>query len=446
MYEKNIMIVRLLFVVVAILAVLLPAATAAATPVQSAPVVTVYSQGVACVVESITLSLTAGTTDVELPVPAGLIPESVLLTTDGTVLSQAFHYTSAGSIGNSAIGKQVEIVTADGLYRGVLLVAGTDAVTIRDNAGAIRTIVHPEQIVLPNDQVSSLAPTLTVKIQSDHAGDVPAELSYLTRNVNWSGTYVGILNADQKTMSLLGQITLANNSGYDFKSATMRFIAGDVNQTSNSQLMMRAAPMAALEAADASVQGAFEYHLYTLPGTLDLVNGDSLIVPYVAANGVSIDKTYVYDGASAPGVQVNLSFANSKDNELGMPLPAGTVRMFGDVDGARLFLGDDAIGHTASDETVTLSVGSAFDIVGERTLVSREKIGTSTYRESYLITLRNHKDSAVKVDVLEHPSGTWNVTTSSSEFETVNANTIRFVTNVPAGGKSEVSYTVEYKY
>jgi len=442
MSKKNITIVRLSFAVA--LVTFLSAAAVMATP--AAPVVTVYSQGVACVVESTTLSLTAGINDIELPVPAGLIPESVLLTTDGTVLSKSFNYTSADSIGSSAIGKQVEIVTADGLYRGVLLVAGTDAVTIRDNAGAIRTIVRPEQIVLPNDQVSSLAPTLTVKIQSDHAGDVPAELSYLTRNVNWTGTYVGILNGDQTTMSLLGQITLTNNSGYDFKGATVRFIAGDVNQTSTSQYMMRAAPMAALEAADASVQGAFEYHLYTLPGTLDLVNGNSLIVPYVAANGISIGKTYVYDGASSPGVQVHLSFADSKDNALGMPLPAGTVRMFGDVDGARLFLGDDAIDHTASDETVTLSLGSAFDIVGERTQVSREKIGTSTYRESYLITLRNHKDSAVKVDVLEHLSGTWNVTTSSSAFETVDANTIRFVANVPAGGKSEVSYTVEYKY
>jgi len=196
----------------------------------------------------------------------------------------------------------------------------------------------------------------------------------------------------------------------------------------------------------ASEESAFEYHLYTLPGTFDLANGGTLIVPYTAMDHVKVNRTYVYDGANGSGVQVKTSFDNSEENGLGIPLPSGTVRLFGETGGALLFLGEDAIDHTAKDETINLTVGSSFDLVGERTQLSRVKIASSTYRSTYRITLRNHKEEPVSIDVREHMSGTWNILSSSQKYETVDANTIKFAVSVPAGGEREVEYTVEYKY
>ncbi|HDL86636.1 MAG TPA: hypothetical protein ENH11_10005 [Candidatus Acetothermia bacterium] len=412
-----------------------------------APVLTIYSQGIACVQDTLTLSLTKGISDVKVPVPASIIAESALISTDATLLSQSFDYTNAGDLETAAVGKKVEVMTSNGVYRGTLLSYGTDTITILDSSGIIRTIAQPQQVNLGNQDAFSLDPVLTLKMQSEKKGDVPATISYLTRNLSWAGSYICVLDKDQSTLSLQGQITLRNQCGLEFSGAKIRFVAGDVNQVTNNFSSMRAAPapMAAMEPG-ASVQSAFEYHLYTLPGTIDLANGDSLVVPYAKASTVAVNKTYIYDGARDPGVQVKVSFVNSAKNGLGIPLPAGTVRLFGTADGALLFLGEDTINHTAKDETVNLTVGSAFDLVGERTQVSREKIAPSSYRATYSIVLRNHKDVSVSINVREHLNGTWNITISSQAYEKVDSNTINFTVIVPAGGESKVGYTVEYNY
>ena len=415
--------------------------------VLSGPVLTIYSQGIACVQDSFTLSLAGGVSDVEVPVPASIIPESALVSSVATVLSQSFAYTNTADLLSAAVGRKVEVMTSNGIYRGTLLAYNADTITMIDSSGTIRTIANPQQVSLGDQGVFALDPTLKLKVRSSAAGDVPATISYLTRDLSWDGSYICILDEDRSTISLNGQITLRNQCGHDFTGATVRFVAGDVNQVAPKYYdTMRAAPAPMAMETGASEQSAFEYHLYTLPGTIDLASGDSLVVPYTEGSDISVNKTYLYDGANGSGVQVKISFENSEDEGLGIPLPAGTVRLFGKADGALLFLGEDAIGHTAKDETVNLTVGSAFDIVGERTQLSRVKIATSTYRETYSIILRNHKDEDVSITVREHPNGTWNIVSSSQGYEKIDSNTIDFTLSVPAGGKSEVEYTVEYYY
>ena len=412
-----------------------------------APVVTIYSQGMACVQDSLTLSLTTGISDVRVPVPAGIIAESALISSEATLLSQSFDYTNAADLAAASVGKKVEVMTSNGVYRGTLLTYGADTITIIDSSGTIRSIAQPQQVSLGDKGAFSLDPVLTLKMQSKVTGDVSATISYLTRALSWDGSYICVLDEDQSTLSLQGQITLRNQCGVDFPAATIRFVAGDVNRVEKSYSDMRAAPapMAMMETG-ASEQSAFEYHLYTLPGTIDLADGASLVVPYIAASDVAIESNYVYAGASSSGVEVKVSFKNNTENGIGIPLPSGTVRLFGNADGSLLFLGEDSIGHTAKGETVNLHVGSSFDLVGKRTQLSRVKIAPSTYRETYRIILRNHKDKDVVIDVREHLSGTWNITTSSQPYEKVDSNTIKYLVSVPAGGESKVEYTVEYNY
>ena len=199
-----------------------------------APVLTIYSQGIACVQDTLTLSLTKGISDVKVPVPASIIAESALISTDATLLSQSFDYTNAGDLETAAVGKKVEVMTSNGVYRGTLLSYGTDTITILDSSGIIRTIAQPQQVNLGNQDAFSLDPVLTLKMQSEKKGDVPATISYLTRNLSWAGSYICVLDKDQSTLSLQGQITLRNQCGLEFSGAKIRFVAGDVNQVTNN--------------------------------------------------------------------------------------------------------------------------------------------------------------------------------------------------------------------
>ena len=101
----------------------------------------------------------------------------------------------------------------------------------------------------------------------------------------------------------------------------------------------------------------------------------------LSGTGIPIVKRYVVNGqafyyrnVSRPGsplkddVQVFYQFKNEQKAGLGMPMPAGVVRVYqADSQGGTQFVGEDRIDHTPHDETVQIKTGNAFDIVCERT-------------------------------------------------------------------------------
>jgi len=139
---------------------------------------------------------------------------------------------------------------------------------------------------------------------------------------------------------------------------------------------------------------------------------------------------------------------NSEANHLGMPLPAGTVRLYKeDAAGSLQFIGEDVIDHTPKDEELKLKVGEAFDIVAERKQTSFQQLAGNIYESEWEITLRNHKTEDVTVAVVEPLMGfsNWEVLTSSLSYEKVDASTIRFSVPVPKDGEVKLTYKVRLR-
>ncbi len=85
-------------------------------------------------------------------------------------------------------------------------------------------------------------------------------------------------------------------------------------------------------------------------------------------------------------------FKNEARAGLGMPMPAGTVRVYqADSRGGVQFVGEDRIGHTPKDETLKLKIGNAFDVVAERKQIDFQRIATNVYEVEYQVVVRNHK-------------------------------------------------------
>ena len=109
--------------------------------------------------------------------------------------------------------------------------------------------------------------------------------------------------------------------------------------------------------------------------------------------------------ASNTEVDVWLTFRNDKDSGMGMPLPAGRIRVSQQdkADGSLEFIGEDTIKHTPKDEDVRVKLGTAFDVVGERrqtdfTVNTKGRV----MEEAFEIKVRNHKEQAVEVIVREN--------------------------------------------
>jgi hypothetical protein len=306
-------------------------------------------------------------------------------------------------------------------------------------------------------------PTLIWTLQNAGAAAHRVEASYLASKLAWNADYVLTVGRDDRSADLDGWVTLRNGSGTAFNNAKLQLVAGDLNRVRQAlerrmDMVDAAAPKAA---AQPMAQEAFaEYHLYSLGRRTTINNNETKQVSMLSGTGVPTLKRYLVNGqhyyyrnAQYPGaplkdvVQVFYQFKNEAKNGLGMPMPAGTIRVYqaDSKDGVH-FVGEDRISHTPKDETIDIKIGNAFDVVCERKQTDFRKIATNVYELEYEITLRNHKSNAIAVDVNEPIGGTWEVLRSSHRWTKTDAWALQFNVPVAADAASVVRYRVRITY
>ncbi|MEO6213808.1 MAG: DUF4139 domain-containing protein [Vicinamibacterales bacterium] len=306
-------------------------------------------------------------------------------------------------------------------------------------------------------------PTLIWTLQNSGGPSHRVEASYLAGKLAWNADYVLTVGRDDKAADLDGWVTLTNGSGTAFNNARLQLVAGDLNRVREQleKRMEMTDSMAARTAAASMQQEAFsDYHLYTLSRRTTINNSETKQVSMLAGTGVPTLKRYVVNGqafyyrnAHYPGapqkdvVQVFYQFKNEQKGGLGMPMPAGTIRVYqaDSKDGVH-FVGEDHIAHTPKDETINIKIGNAFDVVCERKQTDFRKISTNVYEFEYEITLRNHKATAVSVEVNEPIGGTWEMLRSSHTWTKTAAWASQFVVPVAVDGASVLKYRVRVTY
>jgi hypothetical protein len=315
---------------------------------------------------------------------------------------------------------------------------------------------------LPENLYSS--PTLIWMLENKGAQRQRVEASYLTGNIVWNADYVLTVGRDEKSADLDGWVTLVNNSGTAFKNAHLQLVAGELHRVYEE--FDRMSKVAGNLAVPAAPQPAFgqesfsEYHLYTLNRRTTVANQESKQISLLNGSGVPVQKMFEVDGQQfyyhnqqRPGVpikdpvRVYYKFKNEEKAGLGMPLPAGTVRVYqADSRGGQLFAGEDRIGHTPKDEMISLHIGDAFDIVAERKQTDYKVISPRVVELEYEVTLRNHKDAPISVEVNEPIGGDWEMLNSSFKFEKTAAFAAKFVVPVEKNGASVLKYRVRVKW
>jgi hypothetical protein len=306
-------------------------------------------------------------------------------------------------------------------------------------------------------------PTLIWTLDNGGGGRHRVEASYLAGKMSWNADYVLTVGRDDKGGDLDGWVTLTNGSGTEFHNARLQLVAGDLNRV--RQEYRRSADEALAErvaaAAPMMKQEAFsDYHLYTLDRKTTIANNETKQVSMLSGSDVPVRKRYVVNGQAFyyrnlhnPGspikdvVQVFYQFKNESGAGLGLPMPAGVVRVYqADSQGGVQFVGEDRIGHTPKDETLNVKVGHAFDVVAERKQIDFQKIASNVYEVEFEVTLRNHKASPIVVEVNEPIGGTWQIIRSSHKSTKTDAWAAQFEVPVAQSGNAVVRYRVRITY
>lgn len=441
--------------------------------------ITLYRSGAALVRDTRRVDLPSGTVQLKFAgVARQLLPDSVQIDSPQlTLLEQTYaaDYLNSYSLLQAYIGKVITAVIirrqngsdVEMPIQAKLLAASPNPVL--EINGKVETDLHVDHFIFPAVPPNlSDRPELLLLLESQDAGTQSLRVSYLTNGLNWAGDYVLVIDSGWKTAMLSARATINNRSGADYSSAEVQLIAGEVRRVYEGPNEGGAGGVAGgvpggrvlMQAAAPVPQQPFAgYHVYSLPGRLDLPINNVKQVDLIKPRRIEISRDYevngevYYNQGAEPGamldrpVELRLKFENQKSNSLGIPLPAGIVRAYKkDASGREQLIGEDRMQDVASDETVTLDLGNAFDVIEKGKQTDFKRLGPRETEAAYEIMLRNHQSQAITVNVNERFSSDWQILSSSLPYTKTSSTSARFDVPVPAESQTILKYRVRVQW
>ena len=432
--------------------------------------VAVYNNNIGLIKETRKLTLPSGRGELRfMGVASHIMPVTVHVSSlnfpnNFSVVEQNYEYDliNADKLLDKYVGKKIKIVVWNEYQDRKETV---EAILLSNNNGQIYKINneifigHPGIKVLSNIPDDLIAkPTLTWLYDNSTTNEHNLEVSYLTNNLGWKADYVVVLSEDDTSGNISGWVTLDNKSGATYKNAHLKLIAGDVNRVTdisgNKVVMM--SHMERRLTPQFEEKPFFEYHIYDLQRETTIKDKQTKQVSLLEAAGVKIQKKFLVEGSqgiftryyqrnnSKQPVNVYIKFMNTEENNLAKPIPEGIMRLYKkDSEGSQLFIGEDRIDHTSVGEEISLKIGEAFDVIAERVQTDYKQISKGLHESEWEITLKNHKDDDVIVNIIEPLTGNWSVINNSHPYTKKDAFTINFDIPVPKDKEVKVKYRLQ---
>ena len=432
--------------------------------------VAVYNNNIGLIKETRKLTLPSGRGELRfMGVASHIMPVTVHVSSlnfpnNFSVVEQNYEYDliNADKLLDKYVGKKVKIIVWNEYQDRKETV---EAILLSNNNGQIYKINneifigHPGIKVLSNIPDDLIAkPTLTWLYDNSTTNEHNLEVSYLTNNLGWKADYVVVLSEDDTSGNISGWVTLDNKSGATYKNAHLKLIAGDVNRVTdvsgNKVVMM--SHMERRLTPQFEEKPFFEYHIYDLQRETTIKDKQTKQVSLLEAAGVKIQKEFLVEGSqgiftryyqrnnSKQPVNVYIKFMNTEENNLAKPIPEGIMRLYKkDSEGSQLFIGEDRIDHTSVGEEISLKIGEAFDVIAERVQTDYKQISKGLHESEWEITLKNHKDVDVIVNIIEPLTGNWSVINNSHPYTKKDAFTINFDIPVPKDKEVKVKYRLQ---
>ena len=434
---------------------------------QKSVAVTVYNSNLGVVKDLRTINIKSGTSQIAVTDVAQFIdPTSVHISLNGEVIEQNYQYdlVSLDKILQKYIDKEIQLIGENSeLIEGRLLSAFAGQIVLEKKEGGLLMLPNLSKYrfsvgALPEGLITK--PTLLWTVNSPATGKQDVEISYQTSGMNWHAEYVALLNSDDTELDLNSWVSVENKSGTTYKNAVLKLVAGDIN-------LVKEQPMYDYRVQEMMVKSEgisqpqfqekefFEYHIYNLQRPTTLANNETKQISLFESPGVKAVKKYFYKSGqygyygnpSQTGkVSVVVEFENKEENNMGVPMPKGKVRMY-KSDGSTIeFVGEDLIDHTPRNEQVRLKIGEAFDVVVEDVQTENKKITDRVWEQAYEVKFKNRKKEDITVEVERFLGVNWEILNSSLAYEKKDAQNIIFKVPVPEDGETVLKYRVRYRY
>ncbi|NBT85839.1 MAG: hypothetical protein EBT45_05005 [Alphaproteobacteria bacterium] len=296
------------------------------------------------------------------------------------------------------------------------------------------------------------------------------QLLYLFKNLGWHIDYALYFSANYEDVKLNAWIAVNNKSGVGFSKSQIQFvdclIPASFVPLNPSIDSVQAEPSHKGEMQTSSEPA----HAYVCDQLVDIpANGikriswvNSLEIKAKQDYRLFVGGAYLDDmeGKSAhPIVETWISFQNTKEQTLGMPLPKGEVTLYnGDEKGAIEVLGKAFIPHTAVGQEVSVKVpatqaeknfSTPNDDKALRTFETEleqtefKKLSDKITESSYRLNLKNKANQPITIRVtLDLPQGEWTVVRENISHQQNGDQQVFWTIQIGANSEVDLKYRV----
>lgn len=425
--------------------------------------ITIYNDNFALVRSSLELKLEKGLQSYFMDdIPSTIEAASVIikpLNGKMEIFSQNYEYDLAGTaqILYKYIGKEVEIITkTDQVFLGILQFNDYNTIGILDSSTNKLSLIQYSEIrninlaELPDNFF--LKPTLQWQLNADKAGTYNIDFSYLCYGLKWDVTYNSVWDDASGNLEINSWVTINNTTGKSFMDTKLKLIAGDVAKNQKfrggrSDEMMYSIEGMSVKSPEFEEKAFHDFHMYTLSENVSINNNQTKQLRLFPVKTVKAKSKYIYQTYSEEIIS-KIEFTNSKKEGLGLPLPKGIVKIYKKdaADDQLEFIGEDNIDHTATDEKVELTTGSAFDLVGKTTVQDSRKISNKVSEKDLVVTLKNRSKETKEITVIHSVSGNWIISQENVPYEKKSAFQIEFTKTLKASEEFDLTWTERISY
>ena len=347
--------------------------------------------------------------------------------------------------------EQAEVLATNG---GVVLKIGQRIEVLRDDGLPVRVIFDK----VPDNLRAR--PTLSVTIDSSHAGTRAASLSYLTPGLGWKADYVALYDEAAGKIDVQGWITLTNTSGTTYENAQTLLVAGSPSQaepTINTAWRPPPTRRPTLEQAgteSGNRERLGDFYLYPLPERTTIANLQTKQVGFLDVHGVPAEHGYEFlnhwlgTSDQPRSAKSTYRFSTSAHAGLGDQLPAGILRFYlRDKRGEPQFIGESRIDHTPMGSTLSLATGDAFDVKVQAVVDKRTRGNEHDWKTDMRYELSNASARPVTVDLLQ--DGLWgdsSITAETQKSTRRSADTAEWHVSVPANGRTVLTASFDTRF
>ena len=412
---------------------------------------TIYKDSFAIIKEPILWNLNDGKNITSFNnLSPNIILDSPFLNIEGVevksqTLNKNFYSTDAylkKNIGSLAEVKPIN----DSAVQGALLDINSSSVSINTNKGLLifqRSRV--EYIALKSSQVQNkFTPQISWEIFSEGLDSITAELTYLTSGFSWKPIYKLQLSNSDASAALSISAEVVNNSNMNLLGVDIKVVEGLV-PIGNNKRSQNMGMVASRGGMSDKTDTLGDFYIFNLGSNLNLKALETIQFPLLDELLIDYEKKYIFENSEQDQkdepLSIEISFENSKENNLELPLPSGVIYLYEkDIDGALSFIGKNNLSALYKGGSAILDAGKAFDIIGKRRILNFDRQNNSE-ESTISIQIVNTSNASIKVKAVEKIFGDWVIKESSSMYIKEDASTIYFPLEIQPDSSELITYT-----